>query len=166
MEEVSDRWPPLPGTPVRKALAESVFQQVKSGEFTYREIATKHRLSSTSIVTRLYREAIKAGWTEETREEELSRLAAWHERLEESFESALAAQDHAAIPGLAKAAAEISRELRKIYNIDVTPTLKLQNVGGGLDAPPPDPAVGRWAQRYKDSDLYAKGSNGDPAPEH
>jgi len=143
---------------MRKALAQRVFDLVKSGELTYREIARQQKLSSTSIVTRLYREAIKAGWTEETREEELSRLAAWHERLEESFESALAAQDHAAIPGLAKAAAEISRELRKIYNIDVTPTLKLQTVAGGLDAPSPDPPVGRWAEKFKDSNLYREGT--------
>jgi len=161
MGEVPDRWPPLPGTPLRKALAEAVFEHVKSGELTYREIANKHKLSSTSIVTRLYREAIKAGWTEETREEELSRLAAWHERLEEGFESALSAGDHAAIPGLAKAAAEISRELRKIYNIDVTPTIKMQNINaGGLDAPAPDPAVGRWAKQYKDSNLYRERTDG------
>lgn len=144
---------------MRKALAQRVFDLVKSGELTYREIAKQQRLSSTSIVTRLYREAIKAGWTEETREEELSRLAAWHERLEESFESALAAQDHAAIPGLAKAAAEISRELRKIYNIDVTPTIKVQGVnGGGLDAPKSAPGVAVWAEKFKDSNLYREGS--------
>jgi transposase-like protein len=135
-------------------LRQEIYELVSGATMSYRQIAQQLGISSTHTVARLYNEAVKDGMTAEIRDAEIARLEAWHEKLEEAAELVLAGDKPEMMAGLAKSAAEISKQRRLILGIDVPITSKLQLTPGGQDAEPPTPEMAQWLEKFRNSPLY------------
>ena len=127
-------------------------------------------LSSTSVVSRLLHEAFveqEYPMMREIRTAELAYLDAWHERLEEAAEALrqfwLTEGNENPKPEemakLAMAAAKLSNERRKIFAVDLPPTLNVNHsapVPGGsdLNGGPPEPALAGAIEEWQKTNVY------------
>jgi len=154
---------PRPKSAARAELRARVKELVLVENKTYREVCGILNIGSTATISRLLHEDKKHEMTQEIQDQELARMDAWAERLEESYEKALFEGDLVVVAALAKSAAQISRERRMIRAVDIAPTLKLQHSHADKEFVP-DTFMAKAIDDYKQTKLFAEGlkaTNGD-----
>ena len=152
----------------RSLLRQQVFA-LKLANRSYRQIMRELGLSSTSVVSRLLHEAFveqEYPMMLEIRTAEIAYLDAWHERLEEAAEALrqfwLTEGNENPKPEemakLAMAAAKLSNERRKIFAVDLPPTLNVNHSaapgGSDLNGGPLEPALAGAIEDWKSTHIY------------
>lgn len=138
----------------RSELRQRVYELKLEGR-TYRQIGKELGIAGVATVSRLLHEQIaelEVPLLMELREREMARLDSWAERLEESYEQALAGDRVEVIAALAASAVKLSESARKILSVDIQPEMKMLH-GAIANEAPPTPKLSEWVKEYESSEL-------------